>query len=43
MKEKMGATLFCIGLMTAESDTILMPLLLIAAGIWMAKGLVTGD
>ena len=43
MKEKMGIVLFCIGMMTADSERLIVPILLIGMGMWLAKELMKGS
>lgn len=38
---KLGALIFAIGIMTADSEWLVVPVILVGIGMWMLKGLVT--
>lgn len=40
MKECMGMMLMILGMVTADSEWIIVPLTLMAAGLWLVKGVV---
>ena len=41
MKEKIGCVLFALGVMSADSEWLIVPFALVAVGMWLMKGLVT--
>ena len=41
MRTKFGAVLFALGIMTADSEWLVVPVILVGIGMWMLKGLVT--
>lgn len=43
IKEKIGMVLFALGIMSADSEWLIVPTALVIAGMWLMKGLVTHD
>lgn len=42
MKMKVGAILFMLGIMAADSTWLIVPIALIGAGVWLMKGALYG-
>lgn len=40
MREKVGMIVFMLGICTADSEWLIVPVALVAIGMWLMKGLV---
>ena len=40
MKEKVGMMMLAFGIMTADSEWLLVPIALLTAGVWLMKDLI---
>ena len=40
LKERVGMVLMALGLMTADSEWLIVPIALMAVGIWLIRGLI---